>query len=457
MKLQRTRDMDMCSGPIFMKILRFSLPILAMNFLQLLFNAADMIVVGRFSGSEALAAVGATGALINLIINTFMGLSVGTSVVVAQDYGAQDWRGVSRSVHTSILLSVIGGVGVMIIGLLFSSPLLRIMGTPDDILDLANIYMIIIFIGVPASMIYNFGAAILRAIGDSRHPMYYLIITGAINVVLNMVFVIVFHWNVVGVALATIISQYISVVLIVTCLMRSDGAIKLSLRHLCIDKDKTLRIVKIGLPAGLQSALFSISNVLIQSAINSFGSTLIAANSASGNIEGLIGTTMNSFSNAAITFVGQNMGAKKYTRIDKVAKSCTVLVFATWIILGAVIVVFGEALLQIYTNDPAVVELGMIRMNVMMAVYFTCGIMNVFPGLTRGMGFSMLPMICTLIGCCVMRIVWLVTVFAWFPTVTVLFLCYPVTWSIGGIGQVISYFYARKKVFARGDMVPDVD
>ncbi len=455
MSAVRVHDNDMTAGPLFKKIFLFSLPLMAMNMLQLLFNAADMIVVGRFAGKEALAAVGATGALINLIINTFMGLSVGTSVVVAQDYGAQDWQGVSRSVHTSITIGAIGGVAVTAIGMVFCSPMLRIMGTPGDIIDLSRLYMLIYFIGVPANMVYNFAAAILRAVGDSRHPMYYLIVTGILNVILNLIFVIPLRMSVAGVALATVISQYLSMVLILICLIRSHGPIALSLKKLCIDKEKLAPIVRIGLPAGLQSALFSISNILIQSAINSFGSALVAANSASGNIEGFVNTAWNAYYNAAITFAGQNMGAKKYGRIDRIAKICTVLILVTWVTLGTLVLTFGEQLLGIYTSDAEVISLGMIRMRIMVCSQISCAVMNIFPGLTRGMGFSMLPMICTLVGACLMRIVWLYTFFAWYPTVFMLFMCYPVTWTLAGIGQVISFFYARHKVRARGDMVPD--
>jgi len=438
--------MDMCSGPLFSKILIFALPIMAMNILQLLFNAADMVVVGRFSGSEALAAVGATGSLINLIVTLFMGLSVGTSVIVAQDYGAGQSADVSRSVHTSIAISIIGGLVVMAAGLVLCEPLLDIMGTPQDIFDMSVLYMKIYFIGVPAIMVYNFSAAILRAVGDSRRPMYYLIVTGIVNVVFNLFFVIVLHMSVEGVAWATVISQYLSVLLIMICLYKSDGAIRFKPRQMCIDGNKLKNIVKIGLPAGLQSLLFSISNVLIQSAVNSFGSTMVAASSASSNVEGFVGTTMNSYYNAAITFTGQNMGAKKYDRIDTVAKVCTALIFATWIILGGATLLFGRQLLGIYTSDPEVTELGMLRLNVMMIAYFTCGMMNVYPGLTRGMGYSILPMLCTLIGACLMRIVWLATFFTWYPTVTMLFTCYPVTWTLAGLGQMGSFFYARHQI-----------
>jgi putative MATE family efflux protein len=447
--VSRNYDMDMCSGPLFRKIVYFALPIMAMNILQLLFNAADMAVVGRFSGSEALAAVGATGALINLLVNLFMGLSVGTSVIVAQDIGAGKPADVSKSVHTSIVISIIGGFVVMAVGLILCEPLLVMMGTPEDILPLSVLYMKIYFVGMPAMMVYNFGAAILRAVGDSRRPMYYLIISGIVNVILNLFFVITLNMSVKGVAWATVISQYLSVVLVMICLYRSSGAIRFIPRQMDIDLHKLTFIVRVGLPAGLQGLLFSISNVLIQSAINSFGSVMVAASSAAGNVEGFLGTTMNAYYNAAITFTGQNMGAKKYDRIDAIAKVCTVLIFATWVILGGLTLLFGRSLLKIFTSDPEVIELGMQRIYIIMAVYFTCGVMNVYPGLTRGMGYSMLPMVCTLIGACLMRIVWLVTVFAWYPTVIMLFACYPVTWTLAGLGQVGSFFYARHQIRKR--------
>ncbi len=442
-------DLDTHSGPLFSRMLIFALPIMAMNILQLLFNAADMIVVGRFSGSEALAAVGATGPLINLIVNLFMGLSVGTSVIVAQDYGAGKPEAVSRSVHTSIAVSAISGVFVMVAGLALCEPLLDFMGTPEDIIDLSVLYIRIYFIGLPASMVYNFGAAILRAIGDSRRPMYYLTITGIVNVMLNMFFVIVLHMSVKGVAWATVISQYLAIVLIMTCLSRSDGPIRFRLHLMRIDIHKLKDIVKIGLPAGLQGLLFSISNVLIQSAVNSFGSVMVAASAAARNVEGFVSTAMNAYYNAAITFTGQSMGAEKYDEIDTIAEVCVVLIFATWIILGGTTLFFGRSLLGFYTSNPEVIELGMLHMKVMMAAYFTCGTMNVFPGLTRAMGYSILPMLCTLIGACLMRIVWLATVFTWYPTMIVLFMCYPVTWALAGIGQVGSFLYARRQVRRR--------
>ncbi|QAT40928.1 MATE family efflux transporter [Clostridium sp. JN-9] len=442
----QNRNIDMCNGPLLNKILIFSLPIMAMYVLQLMFNTADMVVVGHFSGSNALAAVGATGSLINLIITLFMGLSVGTTVVVARDFGANRPDGVSKSVHTSIAISIIGGLIVMVLGIVLCKPLLIIMGTPENIIDLSVLYMKIYFISTPANMVFTFAAAILRAAGDSKRPMYYLIITGTIHVIFNLFFVIVLHMSVAGVAFATVISEYLSVVLIMMCLSRCDGAIRFVPSKMHIDRDKLKDIVKIGLPAGMQGMLFSISNVLIQSAVNSFGSNMVAASAAAGNIENYVGTSMIAYYNAALAFTGQNMGAKKYDRIDSIAKVCTALVFITWIILGGATVLFERPLLGIFTSDPEVIKLGVLRLNVMMAAFFTCGIMNVYPGLTRAMGYSISPMISTLVGACLMRIVWLATIFKWHPTEIVLFACYPVTWALAGLGQVGIFFYARRKI-----------
>lgn len=442
----RKRNIDMCNGPLFSKVFIFALPIMAMYILQLLFNTADMVVVGHFSGSKALAAVGATGSLINLIITLFMGLSVGTTVVVAQDYGADKPDAVSRSVHTSIVISIIGGLIVMVLGILLCKPLLEMMGTPEDIIGLSIVYMEIYFISMPANMVYNFAAAILRAAGDSRRPMYYLIVTGILHVIFNLFFVIVLHMGVAGVAFATVISEYLSVLLIMICLYRCEGAIRFIPRKMHIDKCKLKDIVRIGLPAGMQGLLFSISNVLIQSAVNSFGSTMIAASAAASNVENYLGTTMNAYYNAAISFTGQNMGAKKYDRIDTIAKVCTVLIFATWIVMGGMTMFFGKSLLGVYTSDPEVIRLGILRINIMMVAFFTCGMMNVYPGLTRAMGYSILPMISTLVGACLMRILWLATIFTWYPTEVMLFACYPVTWALAGIGQVAIFFYARRQI-----------
>lgn len=444
--LVKSRDLDLCNGPLFSTILIFALPIMAMNILQLMFNAADMMVVGRFSSSEALAAVGATGYLINLLVNVFMGLSIGTSVVLAQDYGAGKVEAVRSTVHTSIAISIIGGIAIMILGLATCEPLLNLMGTPQDIIHLSILYMKIYFLGLPASMVYNFGAAILRAVGDSQTPMLILVVTGIINVLFNMFFVISLGMSVDGVAWATVISQYLASAFILWSLMRSNSAIRFRFNRLQVDRGKLRDIVKIGLPAGLQAFLFSISNVLIQSAVNSFGSVVVAASSAADNVEGFLDTTINAYYNATVIVTGQNMGAGKYDRIDSIAKVCTSLIFATWIILGGVIMIFGPTLLGLYSKNPEVVELGMLRMRLLMGAYFAFGTMTVFPGLSRGMGYSILPMLCTLVGVCLMRIVWLVTIFAWRPTLMVLFACYPVTWIITGLGQVGIFFYVRGQV-----------
>ncbi len=446
-KTVQNKDPETSDKALLGRIISFAVPILVMNILQLLFNAADMIVVGRFSGSAALAAVGASGSLINLLVNLLMGLSVGTSVIVAVDYGAERPDQVSRSVHTSIAVSIIGGVITMAAGLLFCAPLLRWMGTPADILPLSVVYMRIYFIGIPGAMVYNFAAAILRAVGDSRRPMYYLLISGILNVLLNLIFVISLGMGVAGVAYATSISQYTAMVMILVCLIRSSGAIRLVPRRIFpLDHGKLKQILRIGLPAGLQNILFSFSNVLIQSAINSFGSALVAASSAASNIEGLIGTTMNALYNAAITFTGQSMGAKKYRRIDSIAKLLTMLIFIAWAIAEIMTILFGRQMMALFTSDPDVIRLGVLRLDIMMAVYFFCGIMVVFPGLTRSMGYSITPMICTLAGACLLRIVWLVTVFRWDPSIPVLFLCYPVTWMLAGLGQVGIFLFARNRL-----------
>ncbi len=445
----RKRQSDMTSGPLLSQLLAFALPIMAMNILQLLFNAADMVVVGRFAGSQALAAVGATGPLINLIINLFIGLSVGTSVVVARDYGAKAVEDIRQGVHTSITISVIGGFLVAVIGVVFCRPLLNLMGTPADIIDLSTVYMRIYFLGVPATMIYNFGAAILRATGDSTRPMYFLSAAGVVNVLLNLLFVIALNAGVSGVAWATVISQYLSLTLIMLNLLRNTGPLRFSLRRLRIDWDKLKEIAYIGIPAGLQNSLFSISHVAIQSAVNSFGSTVVAANTAAGNVEGFVGTIMNAYYNAVLAFAGQNMGAKKYDRIDHLAKVTAILVLATSLIVCTAILVFGPYLLGIYTSDPEVISIGMLRSRVTMTTYFMCGIMMVFPGLTRAMGFAILPTVCALAGNSVLRLAWLATVFRWYPSLLTVYLCFPVTWAVAGAGQVAIFFYARARIRAQ--------
>lgn len=422
--------MDMCNGPLLGKLLIFALPLMLSGILQLLFNAADIVVVGKFSGSTALAAVGATGALINLFVNVFIGFSIGTNVLVAQYFGSRDEKEVRHTVHTSILLGIIGGIILIFLGIPLAKPLLTMMDTPADVLDQAALYMQIYFIGMPAMLVYNFGAAILRAIGDTRRPLYYLLGAGVVNVILNLIFVIGFRMGVAGVALATVISQNISAALIVRCLVKSDGMYKLNLRKLKIYKSKLLRIVKIGLPAGVQGAVFSISNVLIQSSVNSFGSIAMAGNTAASNIEGFVYTSMNAIYQTALSFTSQNVGGGKQERIPKIVGMCMGIVVLVGGVLGNVAYHAGPVLLEIYSSDPEVIQFGLERMEIICQFYFLCGMMDVAVGILRGLGYSIAPMLVSLTGACGLRIVWIFTIFAWKPTPFMLYLSYPVTWFV---------------------------
>ncbi len=428
--MRKTYEIDMCNGPLLGKILRFAVPLMFSGILQLLFNAADIVVVGQFTGSDALAAVGSTGSLNNLIVNVFLGLSIGSSVLTARYYGAQDWDNVRDVVHTSMLLSAIAGVVLIFLGISLAAPLLELMGTPENVLDQAVLYMRIIFAGMPAMMIYNFGAAILRAVGDTRRPLIFLLIAGIINVILNLFFVIVFHMGVAGVALATIISQCISAALVVLCLIRSSGHYKLYLKKLRITKDKLLQIVRVGLPAGIQGAVFSISNVLIQSSINSFGSIAMAGNTAASNIEGFVYTSMNALYQASLSFTSQNIGAKKVHRIVPVLTRCLGCVIVIGAGLSALALLFGRQLLSIYSSDPEVITYGIGRMGVVCLTYFLCGMMDVTCGSIRGMGYSVAPTIVSLAGACGLRILWIFTIFQIDHTLFNLYLSYPISWAI---------------------------
>lgn len=429
------------------QIIRYTIPLMLTGILQLLYNAADNIVVGRFDGSQALAAVGSTGALINLIVNVFMGLSVGTAVAVAHDYGAKDDEGVQRTVHTSILISIFCGLFVGAFGCLCSGTFLKWMGTPDDVLPLSTTYLAIYFLGTPASLIYNFGASILRSIGDTKRPLFFLTISGILNVVLNLVFVIVFHLGVAGVALSTIISQYVSMVMIIVCLMREKGCCHLDLRKLHIYKDKMLKIIRVGLPAGFQGTVFSLSNVVIQSSVNSFGSLVMAGNTAAAQLEGFAYTAMNSVYHAALTFVGQNIGAKRYDMINKVVFRCLGIVTFIGVVLGGLMYTFGQPLLEIYLpNDPDAIPYGLTRLKYIIIPYFLCGTMEVMVGGQRGMGMSIIPMITSLVGSCALRVIWVTTVFAAFRTLPVLYLSYPISWALTTTVHMIFYFNRLSKV-----------
>ena len=433
------RTLDMTQGPIFSQVIFFALPIMLSGILQLLFNAADTIVVGRFAGNQALAAVGSVGSLNNLIISLFIGLSVGANVLVARYTGSRNSDAVAQTVHTSVLLSVLGGLLLTVIGVALAKPLLAIMGSPEDVIDLAVLYVRILFIGMPVQMLYNFCAAILRAVGDTKRPLYFLTIAGVINVVLNLIFVVGFHMSVAGVALATILSQAVSAVLVVRCLMGMDGPTRLYLRRLRIYPGKLSEIIRIGLPAGVQSSVFSLSNVVIQSSVNSFGSIVIAGNAASSNVGSFIYQAMNTFQQAVTCFASQNVGARKPRRIFAAMKASMVWAILVGVILGALSCVFGKPLLSMYSSDPAVIAAGMERQLIVCAPYFLCGMMDVMTGALRGIGYSILPMAVSILGACVFRIVWVVTIFRAIPTLRCLMVSYPVSWLLTFIALVIFF------------------
>ena len=451
---RRHYEVDMLNGPLIRPILMFSIPLMLTGILQLLFNAADIVVVGQFAGSTALAAVGSTGALINLIVNVFMGMSIGASVVVAQNYGAGKWKDVGEAVHTAIALSLVCGVLVTIVGIALARPMLEAMGTPEDVLDQAALYMKIYFAGMPATMMYNFGAAILRAVGDTRRPLYYLLIAGVINVIFNLFFVIVFHMGVAGVALATVISQCVSVVFIILCLMRSDGCIHLEPRRVRITRDKFIQMMKVGLPAGLQGSIFSISNVLIQSAVNSFGSMVMAGNAAAANLEGFVYTSMNAIYQANLTFTSQNVGARQYKRSGSILGRCQLTVTVIGAVLGWTVYLCGPVLLRLYTTDPQVVEMGMRRLSIIATTYFICGWMDVMVGSMRGMGSSIVPMIVSILGACVLRIVWIYTLFAWNRTLQMLYISYPISWLITACVHFVFYLLIKKRLLRSQTLQP---
>lgn len=443
---KKSYEMDMCNGPLWGKILLFSIPLMLSGILQLLFNAADIIVVGRYAGSEALAAVGSTSSLINLLTNVFIGLSVGSNVLIARSFGAKQEEEVSETVHTSILLSLISGTILCLMGILLAKPLLTLMGTPNDVLSQAALYMKIYFAGMPVIMLYNFGSSILRAIGDTKRPLYFLAIAGIVNVILNLCFVIIFKMSVDGVALATVISQCISAFLIIRCLMHQENSCRLQFSKLHLHRDKVFKIIQIGLPAGMQGAIFSISNVLIQSSVNSFGSIAMAGNTASANIEGFIYTSMNAFHQTALSFTGQNLGAKKYKRIGKVLIICLILVSITGLSMGLTTVYFGQTLLGIYSSDPQVIQYGLARMQIICLTYFTCGLMDVIVGSLRGLGYSIMPMIVSLLGACGLRILWIFTIFVWHRSLFTLYISYPISWVITFSAHILCYFIVRHKV-----------
>ena len=442
---QTTRAGDLTSGPMLKKIILFSLPLAASSILQLLFNAADVVVVGRFAGSTALAAVGSNGALINLLVNLFVGLSLGANVVAARCFGAKDEQGVQNTVQTSVTLGLVSGVLLAFVGFFAARGLLELMSCPEDVIDLSTIYLKIYFIGMPMTMLYNFNSALLRAVGDTRRPLYCLAVSGVINVLLNLVFVILFQMSVAGVALATIISQTVSAILVTVLLMKEQGPLHLDLRHLGFHKGALVQILKIGLPAGLQSTVFSLSNVVIQSAVNSFGSTVVAGNSAASNIEGFIYTGMNAFAQAAVTFTSQNVGARRYDNLDRVMRNCLLCAVVVGVVLGGGAYLAGEGLLHFYSSDEAVIAAGLARMKVICTSYFFCGVMDTLASCLRGRGYSVLPMIVSLVGSCLLRLVWIATIFQLFRSTTTLYISYPISWVLTASVHLICLLVVRHK------------
>lgn len=439
-KKRRAKEIDFLEGPLTRNILLFTLPVMATGVLQFLYNASDSAVVGWLIGRDALGAVSSTGALSNLITGLFIGLSVGASVSVSHAIGSRRFDDAHDTVQTSIALSCILGILVAVFGFFACKPLLELMGTVEECIDQSTRYMRIIFLGIPAQMVYNYGTSILRANGDTRHPLIFLVISGAVNVVLNITLVFFFR-DVWGVAVATIASQYLSAFLTVRLLCRIDGCCRLDLAHLYIKRDKLVKILKIGLPAGIQSVLFSFSNVIIQSSINSFGNAaIVAGNGAGANVDGLIYIAQNSFYHAALTFTGQNLGGHKLGRIRKSCRDCMILVTVVGLAIGAGCYAFGPELLSIFARDDAdVIKYGMIRLLYMGVPYFLCGTMEVMSGTLRGLGASMTSMIVSLIGACVFRVVWIATVFRLVGTLESIYISFPISWFLTTLAAYICY------------------
>lgn len=453
------RNRDMCSGPMLTNIILYAIPVILTSVLQLLFNTADLVVVGRFCGSSSVAAVGATGSPTTLIFSLFLGLSVGAGACAGQGIGAEDYEKTSRTVHTTIPTAFLGGALLAIIGNVICEPLLRLMGTPENVLPLSSVYMRIYFAAMPFNMLYNFGAALLRAAGDTKRPLIYVTIAGIVNVALNLVFVMVFNMDVAGVALATAISLAVSSILVLRALMKRHDALHFSFKKMCFDKAILKKMLGIGIPSGIQSSLFAISNLLIQSSINSFGDVFLAGNSAAGNIEGYVYVTMSAFYHAALNFSAQNYGAKKFNRIKKGLLICATCSAVCGLVFGNLAYIFGEQLLSIYITDSAQsIADGITRMSIVMVTYFLCGPMDTITGAIRGMGSSFSTMIITVFGTCVLRITWIYTIFAipQFHTPQCLFLSYPISWTVTIIAELIAFAVVikKKRKQAEAEIIP---
>ncbi len=438
-------EMDMCNGPLLRKMLSFAIPLMLSGILQLLFNAADIVVVGRFAGSEALAAVGSTSSLITLMTNLFIGLSVGANVLAARAYGAGKKEQLKDVVHTAVATAFVSGVALILIGFALAGPALRLMGTPEDVIGQSILYMRIYFCGMPASMVYNFGSAVLRAVGDTKRPMYFLTFAGVINVGLNLIFVLVFHMGITNMALATIASQTVSALLVLRCLVKTESDYQLKRKELKIQKKTLLQMLKIGVPAGLQSMLFSISNVLIQSSVNSFGSVVMAGNTAAANLGGFVYTAINSIYQTTLSFTSQNYGAHKFKRIGKILVRGEILVVVIGAIIGSCMYLFADKLLLLYSTEQDVIRIGILRVGIVCTTYFLCGMMEVVVGSLRGMGYSVMPMLVALAGTCAFRVFWVMVVFRQIQTLECLYWSYPISWIITFLAHLVCFVIIYRK------------
>ncbi len=443
-------EIDMCNGSIMDKLISFSLPLMLSGILQLMFNAVDIVVVGRFSGSQALAAVGSTTALINIFTNLFIGISLGANVLAARFYASGKEKEMSETVHTAITLALISGIIMAVVGLLLAKWALWLMGTPSDVIELSTLYMRIYFCGMPFFMLYNYGAAILRAVGDTKRPLVFLIISGVANAGLNMILVIIFHMGVAGVGIGTVISQLISCVLVLRCLYKSEGCYQLRFSKLRIQKVYLRQIFQVGIPAGIQSTVINFSNALLQSSVNSFGSTAMAGYTAANNILGFLYASVNAVTQACMSFTSQNYGVGKYKRMDRVLINCLILSVVISGVLGCGSYAFGTEILKVYTEDPKVIQCGLEILSMTTVTYFLCGIMDLFPGALRGMGRSGVPMILSIIGTVGTRIVWIFMLFPQHRSLKFLFISYPASWLFTIVMQVICFYFVRKQVHAKG-------
>ena len=444
------KSMDMANGPLLKNILIFSIPLIFSNILQMFFNSADTIIVGKFAGDKALAAVGSTGSIVFLITSLFNGLATGTNVVVARYIGTGNKDKIKDSVHTSIALATAGGIVLTFIGLFFSKVFLRMMSTPEDFIDLSATYMRIYFMGVIFLLLYNFGSAILRSKGDTQRPLYFLLISGVLNIVLNFITVYFFHLSVIGAASATVASEALSAFLVLNVLFHEEDATRLDMKHLYFDKESILDIMRIGIPAGLSGAVFALSNVVIQSSINSFNSTdVVAGNAAGNNVENYVYIGYMAFTQATITFTSQCMGAGRLDRIKQITVTTMAMVVVGAIIMGTAVYLAGPFVLKFYTDKPEVVAVGMVRIRLVASLLVLNGILDVFVNSLRGMGVSTLPTILMVVGICGVRLLWIYTMFPIHHTLESIYLCFPISWAVTSIVEFILWIIVYRRTMAQ--------